>query len=257
MARQARIHSVPARGRAAFLHRPHAVDGKREGEARERPAVQLPRIQLHDHAGLRFRGALPPLRLPAAIERFGSMGQHRGRHRSRPPGREHTIVRADDAAHHHVVRREDGQDGGRRGVAQPRHALALRLLAVLAQHGRRRCRPLPAALHRPAGQRNRAAGKPSGRGAERREESAGHGSDDVGPRPGCGRRSRGNGAAHVRRRRHCRRSSHLRDRAREPCGRHTHRQSRATLRADVIVRRSATLHSGRRLARQRCGRRAM
>ena len=46
-----------------------------------------------------------------------------------------------DAADHDVVGRQDGQDRGRRGVAQRRDGEPLRLLAVLAQHrGRRRRR---------------------------------------------------------------------------------------------------------------------
>ena len=51
-------------------------------------------------------------------------------------------------AAHHGLRRQDGQDRRRRGLAQRRHAEPLRLLAVLAQHRGRGCRPLPEALHR-------------------------------------------------------------------------------------------------------------
>ena len=51
------------------------------------------------------------------------------------------LLRADDAAAHDSIGREDGQDRQRRGLAQRRHAEPLRLLAVLAQHrGRRRRR---------------------------------------------------------------------------------------------------------------------
>ncbi len=67
-------------------------------------------------------------------------------------------LRADHAADHHRVRRQDGQDRGGRGLAQRRHAQPLRLLAVLAQHRGRRCRALPPAVHRPAAGRDRAAG---------------------------------------------------------------------------------------------------
>ena len=59
------------------------------------------------------------------------------RHRARAPHRRRRAVRAHLPAAHHRVRRQDGQDRGGRGVAQPRHAVALRLLAILAeQRGR-------------------------------------------------------------------------------------------------------------------------
>ena len=83
MARQARIHPVPARHRPAFLDQPMLTMDSVKLQARARPAAELPRIQLHDPAGLRFRGAVPPLRLPAAMRRLGPVGQHRQRHRSR------------------------------------------------------------------------------------------------------------------------------------------------------------------------------
>ena len=44
-----------------------------------------------------------------------------------------------------------GKSAGRRRLAQRRDAQPLRLLAILAQHRRRRRRPLPQALHRAAG----------------------------------------------------------------------------------------------------------
>ena len=43
---------------------------------------------------------------------------------------------ADHAADHHRRRRQDGQDGAGRGVAQRGPAEPLRLLAILAEHGR-------------------------------------------------------------------------------------------------------------------------
>ena len=61
-----------------------------------------------------------------------------------------------------AVGRQDGQDGAGRGVADARPAVAVRLLAVLAQHRGRRCRPLPAAVHRPAARGDRAAGGAAG-----------------------------------------------------------------------------------------------
>ena len=57
-------------------------------------------------------------RLRAADGRLGPVGQHRQRHRARPPHAQRAAVRADLAADHHVFRRQDGQDRGRRGLAQ-------------------------------------------------------------------------------------------------------------------------------------------
>ncbi len=48
-------------------------------------------------------------------------------------------------------RQEDGQVAVGRGLAECRHAVALRVLAVLAQHDRCRHRAVPEALHRTAG----------------------------------------------------------------------------------------------------------
>ena len=73
----------------------------------------IPRIQLHDPAGLRFRRTQPALRLRAADGRLRSVGQYRQRHRSRPPAGKRAALRAHLAAHHHVLGRQDGQDRGR------------------------------------------------------------------------------------------------------------------------------------------------
>ena len=59
-------------------------------------------------------------------------------------------LRPDGAADHDVLGRQDGQDRSRRGVAQCRSGEPLRLLAILAQHRRRRCRALPEIVHRAA-----------------------------------------------------------------------------------------------------------
>ncbi len=67
-----------------------------------------------------------------------------------PAGGGPRTVRPDDAADHDRLRRQDGQDRAGRGLAQCRAAVALRILAVLAQHRGRRCRPLSAPLHRTA-----------------------------------------------------------------------------------------------------------
>ena len=63
------------------------------------------------------------------------------------------------AADHHRVRRQDGQDRRRRRLAQRRPDVALRLLAVLAQHRGCRCRALPQALHHAAAGRDRAGSR--------------------------------------------------------------------------------------------------
>ena len=78
-----------------------------------------------------------------------------------------------------------------------RPAVALRLLAVLAQHRRRRCRPLPALVHRPAAGRDRSAGR-SGRGRDQRgEEGAGDRGHRSGAWPRGGRGGGGNRASGV------------------------------------------------------------
>ena len=74
---------------------------------------------------------------------------------------ERAAVRADLAAAHHRLRRQDGQDRGRRGVAQRRHGEPVRLLAVLAQHRGRRRGALPQAVHRAAARRDRAGSRRS------------------------------------------------------------------------------------------------
>ena len=136
-------------GRHFSVNRMLSFDS-REAAARPRAGAVLPRIQLHDPAGLRFRRAVPPLRLHAADGRLGPMGQHHQRHRSRPPHGHAAALRPDLPAAHHVVGRQDGQDRRRRRLAQRGHAVALRLLAVLAQHRGCRRRALPEALHLPA-----------------------------------------------------------------------------------------------------------
>ena len=51
---------------------------------------------------------------------------------------------------HHRFRGQDGQDRGRRDLAGAPSVEPVGLLAVLAQHRGRRCRPVPEAVHRPA-----------------------------------------------------------------------------------------------------------
>ncbi len=79
------LHRFPARCRPPLLGQPHAHHGSGQAPARTRAADELHRVQLHDPAGLRFRGAQQALRLPPANGRLRSMGQHRQRRRTRPP----------------------------------------------------------------------------------------------------------------------------------------------------------------------------
>ena len=90
-----------------------------------RAGALLPRIQLHVPAGLRFRRALQALRGDAADGRLRPVGQYRHRHRSRPAHGARAALRSDLAAHHHGVRRQDGQDRRRRGLARRDDARAL------------------------------------------------------------------------------------------------------------------------------------
>ena len=59
MADQAELHRLPARYRPAFLGQPHAGDGFGQAAAGARAGAVLPRIQLHDPAGLRLTSNWP------------------------------------------------------------------------------------------------------------------------------------------------------------------------------------------------------
>ena len=100
-------------------------------------------VELNRRCGVRCRWAAPTsgaISSPASISAGGWA---------------RAALRSDLAADHHRVRREDGQDGGRRGLARRDHALALRLLAVLAQRRGRRRRPLPQTVYASAAGRDR------------------------------------------------------------------------------------------------------
>ena len=86
LARQPRLHPLPARGRAALHDQPHADLRQRQAAARPRAAADLPRVQLHDPPGLRLPRAVAARRLPAADGRLGPVGQYRQRHRARRAG---------------------------------------------------------------------------------------------------------------------------------------------------------------------------
>ena len=106
-------------GRHFSVNRMLAMDSVKLRLEREQE-LSLPRIQLHVPAGLRFRRAQPALRLHAADGRLRPVGQHRHRPRPRPPHGHAAALRADLAADHHRVRRQDGQDRRGRGLAQRR-----------------------------------------------------------------------------------------------------------------------------------------
>ena len=79
-----------------------------------------------------------------------------------------------------------------------RDAVALRLLAVLAQHRGCRRRPLPPAVHAAAARRDRAAGGARRRRDQRGQEGAGHRGDRPHARPGGGRGRGRDGAPDLR-----------------------------------------------------------
>ena len=106
---------------------------------------------------------------------------------------------------------------------------ALRLLAVLAQHRRPRCRPLPAPVHRSAARRDRPARSARGRRDQRGQEDPRQRGDRPVPRPGRRGGSRRNRAPTVRGRLGGRRAADLRRRRRPH--RHRRRADRARLRA--------------------------
>ena len=115
-----------------------------------------------DPAGLRFRRAGAARGVRIADGRLGPVGQHRRRRRTGPAQRRAHAVRADDAAPDDRVGRQDGQERAGRRLAQRRAAVALRLLAILAQHRGRRCRAFSAPLYRIAARRDRAARRLAG-----------------------------------------------------------------------------------------------
>ena len=125
LARHAALHPDAARCRTALLGQPHAQHELGEAPARARPAVQLPRIQLHDPAVLRLRRTVQAPGLHPADGRLGPVGQHRHGRRSRPAHGECRTVRRHDAADRHLVGREDGQVDGRRRLAERRARIGL------------------------------------------------------------------------------------------------------------------------------------
>ncbi len=82
VARPTRLYRAAARGRAAFQRQPDADIRQHPSAARAGTAADLPRIQLHDFAELRFPRAAPSARRRAADGRVGPVGQHRRRRRS-------------------------------------------------------------------------------------------------------------------------------------------------------------------------------
>ena len=99
LARRAQLHRLPARLRPPLLGQPHArpSNSVKLRLEREQP-LQLPRVQLHDPAGLRLPGAGAAPRLRPADGRLRPVGQHRQRRRAGPPRRRARAVRPDLAA---------------------------------------------------------------------------------------------------------------------------------------------------------------
>ena len=103
-----------------------------------------------------------------------------------------------------------GKTAAGRRLAQRRPAQPLRLLAVLAQHRRRRCRPLPAPVHRSAARRDRAARSAARRRDQRRQDGARERGDHACPRRRSGCHRGRDGASHLRGGRHRRRPADAR-----------------------------------------------
>ena len=86
-------------------------------------------------------------------------GNITARRRADPPRRRGQGARHRDAADHPVRRHEVRQDRGRRALARPRDALAVRLLPVLAQRRGRQGRRAAARVHVPRPRGDRGAGR--------------------------------------------------------------------------------------------------
>ena len=162
LARHARVHPLPARRRADFtINRMLTFDSVRLRLDREQPLTFLEFnymilqaydfLELSRRVGcrLQFGGSdqwgniVNGIELDAADRRDRALRRH-------------------DAADHHGRRGEDGQDRARARCGSMRAAVAVRLLAILAEHGRCRRRALPQAVHRFAARRHRPAGEPVG-----------------------------------------------------------------------------------------------
>ena len=129
-----------------------------EAAARPRAGAVVPRIQLHDPAGLRLRRARTSATAASCRWAARTSGATSSTASTSAAGwATPQLYALTCAAAHHGLGRQDGQDRGRRGLAQRRPAEPLRLLAVLAQHRGRRCRALPEAVHDAAAGRDRAA----------------------------------------------------------------------------------------------------
>ena len=129
----------------------------------------------------------------------GPVGQHRQRGRPDAPGDRRRGLRADLAAADHAAT-------GARWASRPAGAVwlngdllqPLRVLAVLAQHDRCRCGPVPEALHRAAGGRMRPAGRAWRVRDQRGQDRAGQCGDDAAARGRGGGGGRSHGARGVR-----------------------------------------------------------
>ena len=88
------LHPLPARLRHPLHRQPHADLRLGPPAARARAAADPARVQLHGDAGLRLPRARPPIRVPAADGRIGSVGEHRQRRGARAPDRQPPSLRA-------------------------------------------------------------------------------------------------------------------------------------------------------------------
>mmetsp|Transcript_38500 Transcript_38500/g.80667 ORF Transcript_38500/g.80667 Transcript_38500/m.80667 type:complete len:237 (-) Transcript_38500:717-1427(-) len=120
LAQQLKVPRIPPRLRHVLHHQPNDVLRIRQTAHGTGGSLQLPRIQLHDTAGVRLSRIEPPSQRQAAARRERSVGQHDQRRGAREARRFDAAVRAHGAAHHDERREEDGEDGGGRGVAQCR-----------------------------------------------------------------------------------------------------------------------------------------
>ena len=129
---------LPARHRQALPGEPDARPRRRALPARG--GHQLHRVLLRALAVDGLPQPLPRARRGAAVRRLRPVGQPHGRRRADPAGRRRPRARVRDTADHEGRRHQVRQDRERCALARPRDDVAVRLLPVLAQPGRRRGR---------------------------------------------------------------------------------------------------------------------
>ena len=152
--------AVPARGRPAFHDQPDADLRQRQAAARPRAAADLPRIQLHDPPGLRLPRAVAPRRAAGcrwAAPTSGAISSTASSSARRIDGTEVFGLTTP------LITTADGAKMGK--TAQGAVWLNADQLSPYdywqfwRNTARRRRRPVPAPVHRPAAGRDRAAGE--------------------------------------------------------------------------------------------------